>query len=891
MKLALCIALLIARTITAFAQTGTLTGRVVEAGQLRSLPFAAVYLDRTTIGTTTNEAGEFTLPAVPVGSQKLVISFVGFVAQVVSVQVKAGVNTPVRVLLVLDARQVAEVQIKATHDKTWARQLKRFEKVFLGNTAACKLLNPWAIDFAEDGVRLTASAAVPLAIDNNELGYRLSFDLKTFASSPTDFAIVGTVRFTDMETTDTLVIRRWQTNRERAYRGSVRHLIKALIDGKPGQAGFALYRDKEPGKPRSDNFDFERRTNLVDAEKSLTVSRIPGTSQYYIALDGRVEIHYVNGYTTAGFYKDTSAPVSWLEARRHSLLADSEGNLLNPTDVVVSGSMAGERVSAMLPINYRPGRLMLPVTSVSGPAARLRESVYLHTDRPYYRPGETLWFSAYRLQPAPGLGDSLGNVLYVDLIAPDRTIVQQRVLLMDNGRTAGSIRLPQPTGSYVLRAYTQWMRNYGIDQFFYRPVPVLLPDVRTDSEAPAVTDSLLTLTFDRPDYKKRSQVGLTLRVGTTSKPVKGSVSVSVYDQTTTAPPAGIRSIKTRNGPNQSVPSASETGTYAPENGLTLNGVYADRNGKKGKTTLTLVPQTMNAVYSVPTQADGSFSLRGMYIADSTTLIIQPPGGTVRWVTRELPSLPAGLPTLLLKLMRSADRLADTVADTLSTRTLDAVDVMAKKRVASENGYAQADAILTGSAMNRYASVAEAIDTMLPGFTLISDQNIWYLVWTRAASGIPNSTGSPNEPNLYIDDVQVRGITVGERLMQLSPTLIDHVEVNGMITANQGANGSNGLINVYMKRPTEHSSPDLSTTRVGGFARPVLFQSADTISPANATDYRPTVYWNPRVSLEPYQSVTLHFFTSDQPGLYRVVVEGLTSSGTPIHSEAVFTVQK
>lgn len=125
-------------------------------------------------------------------------------------------------------------------------------------------------------------------------------------------------------------------------------------------------------------------------------------------------------------------------------------------------------------------------------------------------------------------------------------------------------------------------------------------------------------------------------------------------------------------------------------------------------------------------------------------------------------------------------------------------------------------------------------------------------------------------------------------------MIDHIEVNGMITANQGANGSNGLINVYTKRAAEVSSKPLSFVNVRGFDREAVFQSPDYDKPtgdAPVSDFRSTLYWNPRVILRSRQpTAELSFFTGDLTGNYRVVVEGVNTAGNTVHAEAILTVR-
>lgn len=59
--------------------------------------------------------------------------------------------------------------------------------------------------------------------------------------------------------------------------------------------------------------------------------------------------------------------------------------------------------------------------------------------------------------------------------------------------------------------------------------------------------------------------------------------------------------------------------------------------------------------------------------------------------------------------------------------------------------------------------------------------------------------------------------------------------------------------------------------------------------ATTPDFRSTLYWNPYVLVEENGSTNISFPASDEPGKYKVEIQGLTEDGLPIHSEAYFTV--
>ncbi|MVN23436.1 MG2 domain-containing protein [Mucilaginibacter arboris] len=102
------------------------------------------------------------------------------------------------------------------------------------------------------------------------------------------------------------------------------------------------------------------------------------------------------------------------------------------------------------------------------------EKVYLQTDRNLYASGDNLWFKAYLVN---GLSTSLTNTsnnLDVELISPEATIISREIIRMDNGLGNGDFKLSDtiPDGNYRLRAYTNWMRNFGDNFVFEKAIAI-----------------------------------------------------------------------------------------------------------------------------------------------------------------------------------------------------------------------------------------------------------------------------------------------------------------------------------------------------------------------------------------------------------------------------------
>lgn len=98
-----------------------------------------------------------------------------------------------------------------------------------------------------------------------------------------------------------------------------------------------------------------------------------------------------------------------------------------------------------------------------------QEKIYLHTDRPYYTNGDTIWLKAYPTGGTFHEPSQLSNIVYIELINPDGKLAKQIKLLATNSSATGYMVLPDSIalGNYLLRAYTNWMKNNNEDYFFH----------------------------------------------------------------------------------------------------------------------------------------------------------------------------------------------------------------------------------------------------------------------------------------------------------------------------------------------------------------------------------------------------------------------------------------
>lgn len=97
------------------------------------------------------------------------------------------------------------------------------------------------------------------------------------------------------------------------------------------------------------------------------------------------------------------------------------------------------------------------------------EKLYLQFDKSNYAVGDTIWFKAYLLNAAYLMPSAKSGILHIDISNDSNKVIKQFILPVQNGLSWGNISLNEKGffgGTYTIRAYTNWMRNFGEDCFY-----------------------------------------------------------------------------------------------------------------------------------------------------------------------------------------------------------------------------------------------------------------------------------------------------------------------------------------------------------------------------------------------------------------------------------------
>jgi len=104
------------------------------------------------------------------------------------------------------------------------------------------------------------------------------------------------------------------------------------------------------------------------------------------------------------------------------------------------------------------------------------EKAYLHLDHPYpyYVAGDNVYFKAYVTMGELHQPSTISGMLHVDLIDKKDSLMKSITLQIADGVGWGDFALPGNLrkGVYCIRAYTEWMRNEKLPNYFERSISV-----------------------------------------------------------------------------------------------------------------------------------------------------------------------------------------------------------------------------------------------------------------------------------------------------------------------------------------------------------------------------------------------------------------------------------
>ena len=359
-------------TTVSVAQPGTqatITGMVIDDSSNTAIEFANVFLAQTTLGCTTDQNGQFEIKNVPPGSYEIVASRVGFTLRSLRLSITQSETRQLRIKLRPSPIIHGEVVVSAPEPTRWRDQLQKFLKLFLGTTPnanRCKIINPEVLDFDEYNDVFVATARAPLEIDNKALGYHIRFELTSFRLEPKRFQIgprflrsdvlvcEGFPHYTTLTPGTEGEGERWIENRKRAFGGSLRHFLSALVTGNLNESEYEVNLMPQI---RLQNTPIDR-TRISSGNTDLILSTTASREYRHLRFRGFLEVEYTRGTLEQDYdllrKRGTDSQVSWVELNYDSVSVNSRGLIREGFPTKVYGYWAWKRLADLLPLDYEP---------------------------------------------------------------------------------------------------------------------------------------------------------------------------------------------------------------------------------------------------------------------------------------------------------------------------------------------------------------------------------------------------------------------------------------------------------------------------------------------------------------------------------------------------------
>lgn len=344
-------------------------GQVKDAQSKAPLEYATVFISNSTFGAITDNQGQFEIE-IPKGQFELVVNFMGYGSKTLAVDTE---NLKSEYLFELQPIPIdlKERMVEAKRDKDWYKNLKIFERFFLGesiNAKKTKILNPEVLildDQSKPG-SLIAKAKAPLEIENPNLGYKLTFVLTNFECEEKEksWSYFGYPYFEELDL-PLRQMKKVEKNRLRAINGSLTHLMRAMHEGDVEGNGFQLYPVVHKRLPNNTYEEALGETPLtldqvLDSGDGLGKLFIYRKPVFVLYLDEPEESSYklqfqsssAMSHRQGASQRDSFYQTSKLVLRGRQIRIFENGGYFNPKELYVEGYMAWERVADMMPIDY-----------------------------------------------------------------------------------------------------------------------------------------------------------------------------------------------------------------------------------------------------------------------------------------------------------------------------------------------------------------------------------------------------------------------------------------------------------------------------------------------------------------------------------------------------------
>lgn len=540
------------------------------------------------------------------------------------------------------------------------------------------------------------------------------------------------------------------------------------------------------------------------------------------------------------------------------------------------------------------------LTAITLVAGRVSERVYISTDKDTYLAGETIWFSAFCVDPSKGVLSDASSVAYLEISSTEGVLLTGKIALI-GGRGSGALQLPAttPTGNYTVLAYTAPSKG------------------RTDLMADAKTVSVFN-TFSSSRVKGGVEIvdsesvgketvtgGKTFgNVNIIANPAATPSSVSVVGVRNDMPSKVTLSLSVSLDDNLPAPSEADLRSFlaTPNSGFKgedsdkegetfrgkLIGQDADKVFKEGLIAVVAFPGHAQDVYAGRVAADGTVSFVTDNVHGNRDMVCeilgQDESADCRLVIDQpyLNVKPENIPSL--RLSKSFER-ALLNRHTLLRSSFAAEPDTLLEFLPKRSGLFLSDEHCKRYHLddyNRFPTIRETLIEITPGLRIRKGMNGKTEIQTRLEDVMKDNTEYSGNMLVLIDGVPVKDV---DRLLEFDTYLLSDILVYPY-SYSFGEAIFSGVVDFVTKKGDISSfkfDKNVLIVDWQGTCYPVALTCAGMA--ASKDDTRSTLYWHPTLELAPGEKLDIEVKTPSYQGVFKIVAEGISADGTPFRSES------
>lgn len=528
------------------------------------------------------------------------------------------------------------------------------------------------------------------------------------------------------------------------------------------------------------------------------------------------------------------------------------------------------------------------------------EDYRIVTDRTIYIAGEEINFRVFNQ-----CSDSLkminwSKTFYLELISPQGNSQGQEKLPLDNSGAAGTIQVPSdlPSGTYYLKGYTRWMRNYGPASYSYLGVEIVNPYIRSVLPVDTLSEFSIPVIKERSGSNaegifsikmegitgRRSLMELELQASPNDRPL--DLCISVIRQ-------GARESQWTSVPGLTENRWSRIDLLPETRGVSLSGkVEFSESGLPAQFAVVYISELGHEREFYCNYADSTgrfrFAFPDRYGEEELFISADHPeqNELELFIDQDFCTEPILLPSFHLQVDQSNFELISELSENaqITTQYYPQQPKVDNNVPPVSFFYGSPSAVISFDDFIRLPTMEEYFAAVIPQVSI------------RGPSGRKKLRVLGDHPDLdiYAPLMMIDGVAIPDpgSVLSVSPRNIERIEIvdapyiRGNITFG-------GIINLISR------NDDLGLINLPESGILINYKMFDPpprdnrdwhITDKNLPDVRNTLYWDPKMVLAPGMDTTIRFYTSDVKGEYQVVILGYDRGGEYTREVSSFTVE-